>query len=168
MTLEQLSLVAQIVSAVAVIASLIFAGVQLRQATAAIRASSSEAQRLSMLSWYTASSTMRTLHVSGQEASRIQRVCPTKNGCGSLLTRAPCSANMKHQGSNGFEAGLTMSIGARSKTRRQSSGTSRGSGPRGNCAATGTRLTSGLGSRALSLTTRRTHTSADDLIRLCD
>ena len=43
MTLEQLSLVAQIVSAVAVIASLIFVGVQLRQATAAIRASSSEA-----------------------------------------------------------------------------------------------------------------------------
>lgn len=43
MTLEQASLVAQIVSAVAVIASLIFVGVQLRQATAAIRGSSSEA-----------------------------------------------------------------------------------------------------------------------------
>lgn len=43
MTLEQASLVAQIVSAIAVIASLIFVGVQLRQATAAIQASSSEA-----------------------------------------------------------------------------------------------------------------------------
>ncbi|MFP5328606.1 MAG: hypothetical protein ACLGHC_00495 [Alphaproteobacteria bacterium] len=43
MTLEQASLVAQIVSAIAVIASLIFVGVQLRQATAAIRGSSSEA-----------------------------------------------------------------------------------------------------------------------------
>lgn len=43
MTLEQASLVAQIVSAVAVIASLIFVGVQLKQATATIRASSSEA-----------------------------------------------------------------------------------------------------------------------------
>ena len=43
MTLEQASLVAQIISAVAVIASLIFVGVQLRQATAAIRGSSSEA-----------------------------------------------------------------------------------------------------------------------------
>lgn len=43
MTLEQASLIAQIVSAAAVIASLIFVGVQLRQATAAIRGSSSEA-----------------------------------------------------------------------------------------------------------------------------
>ena len=43
MTLEQASLVAQIVSAVAVIASLLFVGVQLKQATAAIRGSSSEA-----------------------------------------------------------------------------------------------------------------------------
>ena len=43
MTLEQASLVAQIVSAVAVIASLIFVGFQLRQATAAIRGSSSQA-----------------------------------------------------------------------------------------------------------------------------
>lgn len=43
MTLEQASLVAQIVSAVAVIASLVFVGVQLKQATAAIRGSSSEA-----------------------------------------------------------------------------------------------------------------------------
>ena len=43
MTLEQASLVAQIVSALAVIASLIFVGVQLNQATAAIRASSSQA-----------------------------------------------------------------------------------------------------------------------------
>lgn len=43
MTLEQASLVAQIVSALAVIASLIFVGFQLRQATAAIRASSSQA-----------------------------------------------------------------------------------------------------------------------------
>lgn len=43
MTLEQASLIAQIVSAVAVIASLIFVGVQLKQATAAIRGSSSEA-----------------------------------------------------------------------------------------------------------------------------
>lgn len=43
MTLEQLSLLAQIVSAIAVIASLIFVSFQLRQATAAIRASSSVA-----------------------------------------------------------------------------------------------------------------------------
>ncbi len=43
MTLEQASLVAQIVSAAAVIASLIFVGVQLRQASAAIRGASSEA-----------------------------------------------------------------------------------------------------------------------------
>lgn len=43
MTLEQASLVAQIISALAVIASLIFVGFQLRQATAAIRASSSVA-----------------------------------------------------------------------------------------------------------------------------
>jgi hypothetical protein len=43
MTLEQASLVAQIVSAIAVIASLIFVGFQLNQATAAIRASSSVA-----------------------------------------------------------------------------------------------------------------------------
>lgn len=43
MNLEQASLVAQIVQGIAVIASLIFVGVQLRQATAAIRASSSEA-----------------------------------------------------------------------------------------------------------------------------
>lgn len=43
MTLEQASLVAQIVSAVAVIASLIFVGVQLKQASAAIRGASSEA-----------------------------------------------------------------------------------------------------------------------------
>ena len=43
MNLEQASLVAQIVEGIAVIASLIFVGVQLRQATAAIRGSSSEA-----------------------------------------------------------------------------------------------------------------------------
>ena len=43
MTLEQASLVAQIASAIAVIASLIFVGFQLRQATTAIRASSSVA-----------------------------------------------------------------------------------------------------------------------------
>lgn len=43
MTLEQASLVAQIVSALAVMASLIFVGVQLKQTTAAIRGSSSEA-----------------------------------------------------------------------------------------------------------------------------
>ena len=43
MTLEQWALVAQIISAVAVIASLIFVGFQLKQATAAIRASSSQA-----------------------------------------------------------------------------------------------------------------------------
>jgi hypothetical protein len=43
MTLEQWAFVAQIVSAVAVIASLIFVGFQLRKATSAIRASSSQA-----------------------------------------------------------------------------------------------------------------------------
>ena len=43
MTLEQWAFVGEIVSAIAVIASLIFVGVQLRQATAAIRASSSQA-----------------------------------------------------------------------------------------------------------------------------
>lgn len=43
MTLEQWAFVAQIISAVAVIASLIFVGVQLRQATSAIRATSSQA-----------------------------------------------------------------------------------------------------------------------------
>lgn len=43
MTLEQWSFVAQIVSAIAVIASLIFVGYQLRSATAAIRATSSQA-----------------------------------------------------------------------------------------------------------------------------
>ena len=43
MTLEQWSFVAQIISAVAVIASLIFVGFQLTRATAAIRASSSQA-----------------------------------------------------------------------------------------------------------------------------
>ena len=43
MTLEQIALLGEIVSATAVVASLIFVGVQLRQATAAIRASSSQA-----------------------------------------------------------------------------------------------------------------------------
>ena len=43
MTLEQLSFVAQIVSAIAVIASLIFVGFQLTKTTAAIRATSSQA-----------------------------------------------------------------------------------------------------------------------------
>ena len=43
MTLEQASLVAQIVSALAVIASLIFVGYQLKHAAAAIRVSSSQA-----------------------------------------------------------------------------------------------------------------------------
>ncbi|MGQ0559340.1 MAG: hypothetical protein ACT4OE_07120 [Sphingosinicella sp.] len=43
MTLEQASLLAQIVSAIAVIASLIFVGVQLRQNTRAVRASTSQA-----------------------------------------------------------------------------------------------------------------------------
>jgi hypothetical protein len=43
MSLEQASFVAQIVSAVAIIASLIFVGFQLRKATSAIRASSSQA-----------------------------------------------------------------------------------------------------------------------------
>ena len=43
MTLEQASLLAQIASAVAVIASLIFVGVQLRQTTRSVRASSSQA-----------------------------------------------------------------------------------------------------------------------------
>ena len=43
MTLEQASLIAQIVSALAVIGSLIFVGVQLRQATNAVRASTSQA-----------------------------------------------------------------------------------------------------------------------------
>ena len=43
MTLEQWALVAQIISAIAVIASLIFVGFQLRQATSAIRATSSQA-----------------------------------------------------------------------------------------------------------------------------
>ena len=43
MSLEQLSFLAQIISAVAVIASLVFVGFQLKQATAAVRASSSQA-----------------------------------------------------------------------------------------------------------------------------
>jgi hypothetical protein len=43
MTLEQASLIAQIASAIAVIASLIFVGIQLRRATSAIRATSSQA-----------------------------------------------------------------------------------------------------------------------------
>ena len=43
MTLEQWAFVAQIVSAVAVVASLVFVGVQLGQATASIRATSSQA-----------------------------------------------------------------------------------------------------------------------------
>lgn len=43
MTLEQASFVAQIASAIAVIASLIFVGFQLKNATAAIRGSSSQA-----------------------------------------------------------------------------------------------------------------------------
>ena len=43
MNLDQAALLAQIISAIAVIASLIFVGFQLRQATAAIRASSSQA-----------------------------------------------------------------------------------------------------------------------------
>lgn len=43
MSLEQASFVAQIVSALAIIASLIFVGVQLRQATRAMRNSSSQA-----------------------------------------------------------------------------------------------------------------------------
>lgn len=43
MSLEQASFVAQIISAVAIIASLIFVGVQLRQATRAMRNSSSQA-----------------------------------------------------------------------------------------------------------------------------
>jgi hypothetical protein len=43
MTLEQWALVAQIISTVVVIASLVFVGFQLRQATSAIRASSSQA-----------------------------------------------------------------------------------------------------------------------------
>ena len=43
MTLEQWSFLAQIASAIAVIASLLFVGVQLRQATSAIRATSSQA-----------------------------------------------------------------------------------------------------------------------------
>lgn len=43
MSLEQASFVAQIVSAVAIIASLIFVGVQLRQATRAVRNSASQA-----------------------------------------------------------------------------------------------------------------------------
>lgn len=43
MTLEQWSFIAQIISATAVVASLIFVGVQLRQATKAVRASTSQA-----------------------------------------------------------------------------------------------------------------------------
>jgi hypothetical protein len=43
MSLEQLSFLAQIISALAVVGSLIFVGVQLRQATAAIRGSTSQA-----------------------------------------------------------------------------------------------------------------------------
>ncbi|MCL6699401.1 hypothetical protein LZ496_11490 [Sphingomonas sp. NSE70-1] len=43
MSLEQLSFLSQIISAVAVVGSLIFVGVQLRQATRAVRASSSQA-----------------------------------------------------------------------------------------------------------------------------
>lgn len=43
MTLEQWSFLAQIISAIAVIASLIFVGFQLKQATSAIRATSSQA-----------------------------------------------------------------------------------------------------------------------------
>lgn len=43
MSLEQLAFLAQIISAIAVIASLVFVGFQLSKATAAIRASSSQA-----------------------------------------------------------------------------------------------------------------------------
>lgn len=43
MTLEQWAFIAQIVSAIAVIASLVFVGFQLKRATAAIRATSSQA-----------------------------------------------------------------------------------------------------------------------------
>jgi hypothetical protein len=43
MSLEQLSFLAQIISAIAVIASLVFVGFQVNKATAAIRASSSQA-----------------------------------------------------------------------------------------------------------------------------
>jgi hypothetical protein len=43
MSLEQLSFLSQIISAVAVVGSLLFVGVQLRQATRAVRASSSQA-----------------------------------------------------------------------------------------------------------------------------
>ena len=43
MTLEQWAFIAQIVSAIAVIASLVFVGLQLKHATATIRATSSQA-----------------------------------------------------------------------------------------------------------------------------
>jgi len=43
MSLEQLSFLSQIVSAVAVVASLVFVGIQLRHATKAVRASTSQA-----------------------------------------------------------------------------------------------------------------------------
>ena len=43
MTLEQWALIAQIISAIAVIASLIFVGIQLKQAVNSIRSSSSQA-----------------------------------------------------------------------------------------------------------------------------
>jgi hypothetical protein len=43
MSLEQISFAAQVVSAIAIIASLIFVGMQVRQATAAVRNSSSQA-----------------------------------------------------------------------------------------------------------------------------
>jgi hypothetical protein len=66
MSLEQASLLAQIISAIAVFASLIFVGVQLQQNTKAVRAASSQAHSATYLG-------LTTPIVSDTEFSRIWR-----------------------------------------------------------------------------------------------
>ena len=65
MTLEQASLIAQIVSAIAVIASLVFVGIQLNRATSAIRATSSQAHSSMYTDLVQSIIAIRILPVSG-------------------------------------------------------------------------------------------------------
>lgn len=117
MSLEQVSLVAQIVSALAIIASLIFVGVQLRQATSAMRNSSSQAHS----AIYTG--LVSTIIENADFASIWRRGLNDPSSLTeddwvpSSPIRAPSSVSLNHRACSGSRACWTRNIGKMSKPR---------------------------------------------------
>jgi hypothetical protein len=148
MTLEQASLVAQIVSAIAVIASLVFVGFQLRSAAAAIRASSSQAHSSS----YT--QLVQSI-INNEDFARIWSAgigdpnsLKEEEWVRFVAYASALSGCMKHRASNGSMGGWMTSIGTPSSSRPRASATCPAWMLHGEYEATGSLHRSGRGSKA--------------------